>query len=228
MNKLKESLGAIEEAARTLSTGGSIIYPTDTIYGLGVDATNAEAVKRLFKIKKRPKKKAIPIIVSDIKMARKVAYIDDKKARILKKLWSPASPRLRRASNASADRSGDGLGPVTVILQKKDILPDELTGGYDTVGVRIPDSKFARILVESLNLPITATSANISGEEPNIDLERIIERFNKESGKPDLVLDAGILPPSGPSTILDLSHGKPKIFRPGPVSKEQLLDILSI
>ena len=206
LNNLKESIDAISEAVETIKNGGVVVYPTDTIYGLGVNALNPEAISRLFKIKRRPSEKAVPVIVNDVEMARKIAYIDYRKNETLKKIWP---------------------SPVTIILQKKDTVPDILTGTKDTIGIRIPDSKSARILVSSLGAPITATSANISGEEPSLDIQKIIDRFNQVNDKPDLILDAGILPPSEPSTVLDLSGQKPKILRIGPVKKEQLLDILS-
>jgi len=206
LNNLKESISAIEEAIIVLRAGGSVVYPTDTIYGLGVNALNGEAISRLFKIKRRPMEKAVPVIVNSIEMARKIAYIDYKKDEILGKIWP---------------------SPITVILHKKDTVPDILTGTKDTVGIRIPDFEFARILISSLGAPITATSANISGEEPSLNIQKIIDRFNQTNDKPDLILDAGTLLPSEPSTILDLSGQKPKILRIGPVKKEQLLDILS-
>lgn len=206
LNNLKMSIDAIIEAVKTLQAGGSIIYPTDTIYGLGVNALNAESISRLFKIKRRPMEKAVPVIVNSIEMARKIAYIDYGKDKILRKLWP---------------------SPITIILQKKDIIPDILTGTKDTIGVRIPDSELARNLAASLGAPITATSANISGEEPGVNIQKIIGRFNEVNEKPDLILDTGLLPPSEPSTVLDLSGQKPKILRIGPVKKEQLLDILS-
>ena len=216
LNNLRESIGAISEAVETIKNGGAIVYPTDTIYGLGVNALNGEAISRLFKIKRRPMEKAVPVIVNSIEMARKIAYIDYRKDEMLGKIWS-----------ASAKASAGKPGPITIVLHKKDVLPDILTGMRDTIGIRIPESKLARILISSLGAPITATSANISGEEPSLDIQTIIDRFNQVNDKPDLILDAGILPPSEPSTILDLSGQKPKILRIGPVKKEQLLDILS-
>lgn len=206
LNNLRESIDAISEAVETIKNGGSIVYPTDTIYGLGVNALNNEAISRLFKIKRRPLGKAIPVIINNIEMARKIAYIDYRKDKILRKIWP---------------------SPITVILHKKDTVPNILTGAKDTIGIRIPDSELARILVSSLDAPITATSANISGEEPSLDIQKIIDRFNQTANKPDLILDAGNLPSSEPSTVLDLSGQKPKILRIGPVKKEQLLDILS-
>ena len=152
LNNLRESIDAISEAVETIKNGGSIVYPTDTIYGLGVNALNNEAISRLFKIKRRPLGKAIPVIINNIEMARKIAYIDYRKDKILRKIWP---------------------SPITVILHKKDTVPNILTGAKDTIGIRIPDSELARILVSSLDAPITATSANISGEEPSLDIQKL-------------------------------------------------------
>lgn len=214
LHNLRESISAIEEAVKVLQTGGSVVYPTDTIYGLGVDALNAEAISRLFKIKRRPAEKAMPVIVANIEMARKIAYINDKKMKILEKLWSVSDEK--------------SPGPITVVLHKKDVIPDILTGLKNTVGIRIPNSELAKTLVLSLGSPITATSANISGEEPDTNIQKIIRRFNQTGIEPNLILDAGILPKSEPSTVLDMTNDNYKILRVGPVKKEQLLDILSI
>ncbi len=217
LNNLRESLSELEKTIITLKNNGTLIYPTDTIYGLGCSATNEKAISRIFEIKKRTPVKALPVLVSNINMARKIAYIDKKKEEMLRKIW-PTSTKTS---------TWEGPGPITVILQKKDLIPDILTGGQNTIGMRIPNSKFNRILIESLEQPIVATSANISGEEPDLDVRDIINRFTQEKEQPDLILDAGILSQSEPSTILDLSGLKPKIVRVGLVKKSQLLDILS-
>lgn len=197
----------IERTIRTLKQGGSVIYPTDTVYGLGVNALDERAVRRLFKIKERPPKKAVPIIVRDIEMAKKVAFFDKKKEKILRAVWP---------------------GQVTVVLPKREILPAVLTGGEWTVGTRIPDYRFTEILMEKLEFPITTTSANISGNPPSGNIDEVLEQFKSKALKPDLVLDVGNLPESKPSTVLDLTSSRAKILRIGPVSKEELLKILKI
>lgn len=168
----------IEKVVETLKKGGVIAYPTDTVYGLGANALDEKAVRKVFEIKKRDFRKPISIIVRDLEMAKKVASFGNDTEKILKKILP---------------------GPVTVVLYKKKILPDILTGGSKKVGLRIPDCEFTRTLMEKLDFPITTTSANISGEP--------IE------GKP--------------STVIDLTGKEPKILRAGPVSKEELLKILN-
>ena len=195
----------IETAVKIIKKGGSIIYPTDTVYGLGVNALREDSVKRLFKIKKRPETKPIPIIIRDLEMAKKLAYIDKKQEKILESVWP---------------------GKVTVILEKRNIIPDILTSGRKTIGLRIADCLFTKLLMEKLEDPITATSANFSGEPSLIYSSDVIKTFEKAYPRPDLILDAGDLPESSASTVLDLTSQKPKITRIGPISKKDLMKML--
>ncbi|MFH1460919.1 MAG: L-threonylcarbamoyladenylate synthase [Patescibacteria group bacterium] len=195
----------IELAAGVIERNGAIIFPTDTVYGLGVRALNEYAIDRLFKIKKRPETKPVPVMVRDIKMARKLAYFDRKKEKILEQVWP---------------------GQVTVVLEKREVVPSILTAGQRTIGLRIADHPFVSALMEKLNEPITATSANFSGEPPMISSSLVIKTFEKAYPRPDLILDAGDLPISPPSTVLDLTSSKPKILRIGPVTKKDLMKML--
>jgi len=195
----------IEIAAGVIQRGGSIVYPTDTVYGLGVNALREYSIERLFKIKKRPETKPVPIIVRDMKMAKKLAFIDKKQEKILESVWP---------------------GQVTVILEKRQIVPDILTAGKKTVGLRIADCLFTKLLMEELEEPITATSANFSGESSLISSADVIKIFSKTHPHPDLILDAGDLPESPASTVLDLTSQSPKITRVGPISKKDLMEML--
>ncbi|MFH0906770.1 MAG: L-threonylcarbamoyladenylate synthase [bacterium] len=194
----------IQEAVDVIKKGGSIVYPTDTVYGLGVNALNRYSIERLFSIKKRPETKPVPVMIKDIEMAKKLAFVDKKTEKIMESVWP---------------------GPVTIILQKRQIVPDILTANQKTIGLRIPDCQFTQFLLEKLEDPITATSANLSGEPSLGSSFEIIRIFEKIYPKPDLILDAGELPPSPPSTVLDLTSSNPKITRVGPVSKKDLLDM---
>ena len=205
--KLRESQEALEEAANILWRSGIVVIPTDTVYGLAVDATKEYAVKKLFKLKKRPETKPIPIIARDMEMVRKLAWFDKKVERTLDLVWP---------------------GPVTVLLNKKYNLPNLITAGRSTIGIRIPDYKLITYLIELYGRPITATSANISGQSPSTKLSDVLVQFENEIMKPELVLDAGDLKYSEPSTVLDLISKQPKIVRIGPVNKKKLLEILSI
>ncbi len=194
----------IEQAVRVIKRGGSIVFPTDTVYGLGVNALKSHSIERLFKIKKRPESKPVPVMVKDIEMAKQLAYVDKRTEKALTEVWP---------------------GQVTVVLEKRDIVPDILTAGRKTVGLRIPNHYFTQYLMENLDNPVTATSANFSGKPPISSSAEILKIFDKTYPRPDLILDAGELPPSPPSTVLDLTDSKPKITRVGPITKKDLMEM---
>ncbi len=195
----------IEAAVRVIRRGGSIVYPTDTVYGLGVSILKPYSIERLFKIKKRPETKPAPVMIKDIEMAKQLAYIDQKTEKALNEVWP---------------------GQVTVVLEKKPIVPDILTANRKTIGLRIPNHYFTQCLMENLNEPITATSANFSGQPPLNSAVELVKIFNRAYPRPDLILDAGELPPSPPSTVLDLTSPQPKITRVGPITKKDLMKML--
>jgi len=197
----------IERAIKSIKKGEVIICPTDTIYGLVADARNKEAVKKIFRIKKRKSQKAIPIFVKDVKMVKKLVQVNKNQEKFLNKIWP---------------------GAVTVILKrKKDCeLPKILFGREKTIGLRIPKYKLVNVLVKKLNRPLTGTSANISGKEDSSEIEKILSQFKNQKFQPDLVIDAGNLKKSKPSTIIDLTGNLPKILRKGENFKIELLKIL--
>ena len=198
---------AIAEAVRVLTAGGTVVYPTDTLYGLGANATDPEAVARVFRVKKRHLSKPLPIIARNLAWVKELAYVSPRNEEILKKIWP---------------------GKVTVILPKKDIIPEIVSGGTDTIGIRIPDYPLVDRLLKLYGYPITSSSANISGDEPSSRIDDIIEMFKWETQMPDLIIDAGTLPASLPSTVLDLTTSKPKILRVGPSKPEDLLKLLNL
>ena len=195
----------IHKAVTVIQRNGVIVYPTDTVYGLGVIALRTHCLERLFKLKKRPQTKPVPIMIGNIAMAKKLALVDRRTEKVLEAVWP---------------------GPVTVVLAKRQIVPDILTAGKRTVGLRIPDCRLIQILLASLGEPITATSANFSGSSPLVSAVEVIKVFEKAYPRPDLILDAGDLPNNPPSTVLDLTGSQPKILRVGPTSKENLLESL--
>lgn len=197
----------LSEITGALKQGKVIVYPTDTLYGLGVNALDKAAVDKLFRVKKRPHTKPMPVIVKDIAMARRFAYIDLRTEKILNALWP---------------------GPITMVLSRKDTLPSIVSGGKNTIGMRIPNSEFTKLLMNNVDFPVTSTSANISGKEPLIKINNIIKTFENEKYQPDLIINAGDLPENKPSTVIDLTASKPKILRVGPVKPEELLKILAI
>lgn len=203
----KDYSDVIREAVNILSYGGTIVYPTDTLYGLGANALNDIAVRKVFRIKCRSFSKPLPMIVRDLYWVKNLAEIKPYHEKVLKQVWP---------------------GKVTVVLTKKEIVPDALTAEFNSVGIRIPDYIFTDNLLTKFGYPLTSTSANVSGQVPTNDINKIIEIFSKSTLKPDLVIDAGILPKSEPSMIIDLTGKKLKILRISPTKPEKLLKLLEL
>lgn len=191
-----------------MATSNIILYPTDTIYGLGVDATDPEAVLRLKELKGRddlPAQaggKPISIAVSDVEMLRKYAEVTP----LAEKLATRFLP-----------------GKLTIVLNAKN-LPDELTAGGGTVGIRIPNHPKALELIRKLGKPITATSANVSGMPPERSVEKILAQFGNKGA---MIYHSADIPPelpeSGPSTVVDARGGTPLIIREGAIETKDLL-----
>lgn len=198
---------ASKEAALRLLKDGVVALPTDTLYGLAVNALDPVPIEKLFEIKGREKDKGFPVLVSSIAMAKKIARILPEQEPLLSELWP---------------------GPYTVILKKQRIVPAEVTGGLDTIAIRFPQNPLCVSILRDFEGPITATSANIAGEEPLSSGDDIVKRFEGRDAKPDLILDAGRIDEAHPSTIIDLTISPPKILRVNPTSKEKLMKILSI
>lgn len=200
-------LPAIQKAIAVLRLGGAIVYPTDTFYALGANAMEPYSIERVFKIKNREMEKPLPIAVRNIKWAKELSFIYKKEEKFLNKVWP---------------------GPTTVVLPKRSVVPDILTAGRPSVAMRIPDHKFVEKLLARFGYPITSTSAAISGIEPSGKIADIIKLFEKTEYRPSLVIDAGDLPESEPSTILDLTGSQPKVLRVGPSKPEKLMKLLEI
>ncbi|MBI2466200.1 MAG: threonylcarbamoyl-AMP synthase [Candidatus Sungbacteria bacterium] len=196
---------ASKEAALALLKGRTVVYPTDTLYGLGANIFDTEAIRKIFAVKKRSDKKPLPVMVSSIGMAKAVAVIDSQRERILKNFWP---------------------GPFTFILKKKPTISFLVTAGRNSIALRMPSHTFCESLIRDFEGPITVTSANISGEESSPDPREIISRFLEEEIQPDVFIDDGVLPESDPSTIIDLTADNPRIVRINPTNKKNLLSIL--
>ncbi|MDO9399461.1 MAG: L-threonylcarbamoyladenylate synthase [bacterium] len=187
----------IQKAIEILKNGGIIIYPTDTCYGIGVDATNKEAIKKLINLKGRDFKKPISIIVKNFKMAQEIGEFNSQAKKLFKK-YLP--------------------GPLTLIVKKKKgiyQLPNILTAKKRKIGIRMPDNKISLELVKKFNKPITTTSANISGEPECYSKQEILKQFKKNIKDIDLILDIGKLQKNKPSTIIEIIGNKLKILRQG-------------
>lgn len=191
---------AIAKAVVVLQVGDIVIGPTDTVYGIFGNATNEEAIKKIFALKQRSQKKALPIFIKDIGMARQYAYISDAKVKFLEKIWP---------------------GAVTVIFHHKGKLPKILTPEKNTIGLRIPDHSLLIELLARLDFPLIQTSANISGKPPAKNLKEIEEYFDLQELKPDLVIDAGEIF-SASSAVIDFTRNEPIIVRSGVITKKDL------
>jgi len=200
MRILKLSQRNLEEivkvAVKSIKQGKALVCPTDTVYGLIADATNERAVEKVLKIKKRKTQKPIPIFVKDINVAKKLAKIDKKQEEFLKSVWP---------------------GKVTTILKAKSetrkIFPKGIISSENKIGFRIPKYRLVNVLLKKFNLPLTGTSANISGQSPSTKIKEVIEQFGNQKEQPDLIIDAGNLPKSRPSTVIDLTEFPPKVLR---------------
>ena len=198
---------AVHDAVRVLEGGGVIVYPTDTLYGLGANALDVGAVQKVFAIKHRARTKPLPMIVRNIAWAKELAFIDSRVEEFLQRVWP---------------------GAVTVIVNKRNRVPDVLAAGGRTVGLRVPNHLFVDMLLAKFGYPLTATSANIAGELPSPDPKKIIRIFQDQFSQPDFIIDAGILPASEPSTVVDFTGKKPKVLRVGPAKPKELLKLLKL
>jgi L-threonylcarbamoyladenylate synthase len=185
--------------AGTISRDGVIVYPTDTFYGLGAGCFSGKAVRRIFRLKKRPFAKALPVLISDPAMARGIAA---------------SIPPVFDELTASF-----WPGPLTLVLHAARHLPGELVGPGRTIGVRMPAVAWLRELVSEMGVPITATSANISGEGEIASSERVIQVFRN---RVELIVDGGEAPAGRLSTVVDLTLDKPRLVREGALPEEKL------
>ncbi len=207
INSEDDFLPAIQKAIAVLRLGGVIVYPTDTFYALGANAMEPQSVERVFRIKKREKEKPLPIAVRNIKWAKGLSFIYRKEEKLLNKIWP---------------------GPTTVVLPKRNVVPDVLTAAKPSVAMRIPNHRFVEKLLAKFGYPITSTSATVSGVSPSRNISDIIGLFERAEYQPSLVIDAGDLPESEPSTVIDLIGSQPKILRVGPSNPKKLMKLLEI
>ncbi len=189
-------------AANIIKKGGIVIFPTETVYGIGTNGLDEEAVKKLYEVKDRPLNKPISLLVSNFDMINQVAKdITEMEYKIMKNFFP---------------------GPLTIILNKKSCVPDILTAKGNTVGIRMPDNEIALKLIELSGVPIATPSANISGRPSGIDIEDIKKDFE---GKVDLFIDSGKSKIGNGSTIVKVEDNEIKILRQGIITKEQIEDI---
>jgi L-threonylcarbamoyladenylate synthase len=193
----------IAEAADILRRGGLVAFATETVYGLGADALVSEAVARIFEAKGRPGFNPLIVHASDIVMAQACVADWPETARLLARQFWP--------------------GPLTFVLPRSGLIPDIVTGGLNTVGVRIPSPPVARSLIAALGHPLAAPSANRSnGISPTLAGHVASDL----GGRVDLILDSGQTTVGLESTVLDLTTREPRVLRPGPITAEKIEHVL--
>ena len=186
-----------EEIISALKAGELVVFPTDTLYGIGADPFNENSIKRVYMAKNRPFDMPLSIAVSNERMMESVAVLNDNARKLIRKFLP---------------------GPLTVMLTKKPNLPDMLTSGSNQIGIRIPDHPFALRLIDKFG-PITATSANLHSRPDPIDSSIPLKDL-KNSAK--ICVDCGKTKHSTPSTIVDVSDGAVDIIRKGVISQEEI------
>jgi len=201
MKILEATDDAISKAAVIIRGGGVVVYPTETVYGLGCDPSDSEAARRICSIKGRFSK-PLPLACADLEEARRIVDFDQVAERVARRFWP---------------------GPLMLILPAKKRYSDWVTFGSHTLGVRVPSHNVARRLALLSGGVIVSTSANKSGKPPP---RRAREAADDIGNHVDLILDGGPSNLIQPSTVLDLSEKRPKILRRGPISEEQLMNEL--
>jgi L-threonylcarbamoyladenylate synthase len=196
----------IEEAVKFLRAGKVIVYPTDTLYGLGCDALNEAAVQKINAIKKRKDKKPLSVMVRDVQEVKKYAFLSAKHEKVLSEMLP---------------------GAFTFILPGVKKIPAIVTGGGTNIGIRIPDHPITRLLSERFENPIVTTSVNLEGEDPLNDPFKIVDKFKTQFHSPGLILDAGKIAEAHPSVVVDISGKQPRILRTGMMNVQETLALLT-
>jgi L-threonylcarbamoyladenylate synthase len=196
-------LELIREAASVIRSGGLVIFPTETVYGLACNALDPSAVRKVFAAKQRPISAALPIQVGD---KSSLAEVADELSGVALRLAERYMP-----------------GPITLIVRRNGRIPDVVTAGAETVGVRIPDNRIALALLKEVGGPIVATSANISGCSDPTSADEAVSQIGEHV---DIVLDAGQSEHGVASTVVDTTVNPPRVLRKGAISVEDIRQVV--
>ncbi len=203
LNEYQLNLNKLRDAANYVLDGQVIAFPTDTIYGIGCDVFNTEAVEKIYTLKQRPKNKPINVLISEVNQVYDVA-------RDIKPLFFELATRF-------------WPGGLTIIVEKNRSVPEVVTSKLNFVGVRMPRNNIVQQLIKLAYTPLAATSANISEQPDSKTAENVLEYFE---GKIPCLIDGGPTELGKPSTILDISGKTPKIVRSGVISGDMLREII--
>lgn len=199
---------ALEKAGKILRSGGLVAFPTETVYGLGGNALDREAARKIYEAKGRPSDNPLIVHIADREELDKlVLEIPPTAQKLMEAFWP---------------------GPMTIILKKNPVVPDETTGGLDTVAIRMPSDPIAAALIRAARVPIAAPSANLSGRPSPTRAGHVIEDMK---GRIEMILDGGPVGIGLESTIIDCTEEAPVILRPGYISREmveKLFDDVSV
>jgi L-threonylcarbamoyladenylate synthase len=191
----------LKEAGRVIKAGGLVVFPTETVYGLGANALDEKAVKKIFEAKGRPQDNPLIIHVANFEIEDYASEIPSIAKALMKKFWP---------------------GPLTIILKKSLLIPDMTSAGLDSIGIRMPENKIALELIKNSEVPIAAPSANISGKPSPTEVGRCIEDL---SGKVDYIIGGDKSHVGLESTIVDCTVTPPCVLRPGGITLEMLKEI---
>ena len=189
----------IKEVAQDILNGELVIFPTETVYGIGANALNDAACKNIFKAKGRAGDNPLIVHVNNVDMIKQLVEEPNEVEKILINTFCPA--------------------PFTLILKAKNIIPKSVTAGLDTVGIRMPSNKIASKLIEYAGVPIAAPSANVSGRPSGTKIEDILKEFD---GKVSTIIDDGMVDIGLESTVVRVIDNKVRILRPGKITKEDI------
>lgn len=193
----------IKQAASIINRGGVVVFPTETVYGIGADALNDEAAGKIFKAKGRPQDNPLIVHIADFEDLNDLVTDIPQNARILAEHYWP--------------------GPLTMIFNKKDALSDKITAGLDTAAIRLPVNKIALAIIRESGKPIAAPSANTSGKPSPTEASHVVDDL---MGKVDMIIDGGATDIGVESTVVDVTCTPPMILRPGRVTWEDIKEVL--
>lgn len=197
----EEDKSVVKQAAEVIKSGGTVVFPTETVYGLGANALDKDACKKIFEAKGRPQDNPLIVHVADFDISKYVIRVPEKARLLMDAFWP---------------------GPLTIIMEKSSLIPDEVTGGLKSVALRMPENKIARTLIQYAKLPIAAPSANISGKPSPTTIEHCIEDLK---GKVDMIIGKERCEVGIESTVVDATGDEVIILRPGFITEDMLREV---